>query len=70
MITLENNFKKSIIDVKVGDVVKAIDSNGNLINSEVVSIMHKNSNEFGDFLIFTILFIFTFQFIFQLNSTI
>jgi hypothetical protein len=70
VITLENNFKKSIIDVKVGDVVKAIDSNGNLINSEVVSIMHKNSNEFGDFLIFTILFIFTFQFIFQLNSTI
>ena len=70
MITLENNLKKSIIDVKVGDVVKAVDSNGNLINSEVVSIMHKNSNEFGDFLIFTILFIFTFQFIFKLNSTI
>jgi hypothetical protein len=70
VITLENNLKKSIIDVKVGDVVKAVDSNGNLINSEVVSIMHKNSNEFGDFLIFTILFIFTFQFIFKLNSTI
>ncbi len=67
---MENNLKKSIIDVKVGDVVKAVDSNGNLINSEVVSIMHKNSNEFGDFLIFTILFIFTFQFIFKLNSTI
>ena len=49
MVTLENNLKKSIIDVKVGDVVKAIDSNGNLINSEIVSIMHKNSEEFGNF---------------------
>lgn len=49
VITLENNLKKSIIDIKVGDIVKAIDSNGNLINSEVVSIMHKNSNEFAQF---------------------
>ena len=38
---------KSIIDVQVGDVVKAIDSNGNLINSEIVAILHKNQQELG-----------------------
>lgn len=32
------------MDLKTGDLVKAIDSNGNLINSEIVSIMHKNTN--------------------------
>ena len=32
------------MNLKTGDLVKAIDSNGNLINSEIVEIMHKNSN--------------------------
>ena len=32
------------MDLITGDLVKAIDSNGNLINSEIVSIMHKNTN--------------------------
>jgi hypothetical protein len=42
-------LKKAIIDVQIGDVVKAIDSNGKIIKSEVVSIMHKNSEEFGTY---------------------
>lgn len=32
------------MNIKIGDFVKAIDSNGNLIDSEIVSILHKDSN--------------------------
>ncbi len=43
-VTLFDGSTKSIMNLKTGDLVKAIDSNGNLINSEIVAIMHKNSN--------------------------
>ena len=43
-VTLLNGKNKSIMNLKTGDLVKAIDSYGNLINSEIVSIMHKNTN--------------------------
>ncbi len=33
------------MDVVIGDVVKAIDTNGDVVDSEVVSILHKNHNE-------------------------
>jgi hypothetical protein len=36
---------KSIMDVKLGDVVKAVDSIGDIIDSEVVSILHKESDK-------------------------
>ena len=36
--------KKSINDAEIGDIVKSVDSKGNLINTEIVSIMHKNTN--------------------------
>ena len=44
LITLANGETKRIMDSNVGEIVKAIDSNGNLIDTEIVSIMHKNSN--------------------------
>lgn len=44
MITLADNMKKPISDIKVGDVVKAIDTNGNIVDSEITAIMHKESD--------------------------
>jgi hypothetical protein len=44
---MSNGQKKLIIDVEPGDQVKAIDSNGQLIDTEVVSIMHKDVNKEG-----------------------
>ncbi len=38
---------KSIIDLKPGDFVKAIDSEGKLISSEIVFLMHKNTTKEG-----------------------
>lgn len=43
-MTLADGSYKNIMDIKPGDVVKAIDSGGNLIDSEVVHILHKSSN--------------------------
>ena len=48
---MKNGEERSIMDVKVGDVVKAIDSNGQLIDSEIVSNLHKDSNKEGIFLL-------------------
>ena len=44
VITLENGEKKLISDSKIGDMVKSVNSNGELVNTEIVSIMHKNLN--------------------------
>lgn len=33
------------MDVKLGDLVKAVDSAGKLVDSEIISIMHKESNK-------------------------
>ena len=33
------------MDVVIGDVVKAVDTNGDIVDSEVVSILHKNHND-------------------------
>jgi len=43
-VTLSDGTHKSIMSLKLGEIVKAIDSNGNLIDSEIVSILHKDSN--------------------------
>ena len=48
-ITLSNGEFKSIINVKIGDFVKAIDSTGNLIDSQIVGILHKASNATSKF---------------------
>jgi hypothetical protein len=44
-IILSNGNKKNIMEVVIGDVVKAIDTNGDVVDSEVVSILHKNHND-------------------------
>ena len=44
-IKLGDGKIKSIMDVKLGDVVKAVDSIGDIIDSEVVSILHKESDK-------------------------
>ena len=44
LVTLGNGEKKKIIDVNIGDHVKAVDWMGKLIDTQVVSILHKNSN--------------------------
>ncbi len=49
-VTLKNNTRKPIMQVNVGDVVKSIDSNGVLVDSEVVAILHKETHELGKFL--------------------
>lgn len=47
MVTLANGQQKAIIDVNIGDHVKAVDLMGNLVDTQVVSILHKNSNATG-----------------------
>lgn len=54
LVTLENGAKIPILNLKTGDIVKAIDSKGNLVNSEIVSILHKETNTSSN-LIFLIL---------------
>ncbi len=46
-VRLEDNTEKRIMDVKVGDIVKSVDSNGHLVNSEIVAILHKEPYELG-----------------------
>jgi hypothetical protein len=41
---LADGSEKLIGQVEIGDKLKAIDSNGQAVDSEVVSILHKNSN--------------------------
>ena len=43
-ITMKNGEKKLIGESQVGDIVKSIDSMGKLVNTEIISIMHKDSN--------------------------
>ena len=33
------------MDLKIGDLVKSIDTSGKIIDSEIVSILHKNEFE-------------------------
>jgi hypothetical protein len=47
-MSMSNGEYKSIKNAAVGDMVKAIDSSGNLIDTEIVSIMHRHSNKTGD----------------------
>ena len=44
LITLENGESKLISESKIGDIVKSVDSNGQVVDSEIISIMHKNTN--------------------------
>ena len=48
-VRLSDGSEKSVMNVELGDVVKAIDSNGNVIDSEIISIMHKDSQKEGNF---------------------
>jgi hypothetical protein len=43
MITMLDGSQKMIIESQIGDQVKSIDSNGKLVDSEIISILHKNS---------------------------
>ena len=54
LVTLSNGEQKAIIDVNIGDYVKAVDLMGNLIDTQVVSILHKNTNSTSKYLIYTI----------------
>jgi hypothetical protein len=49
-VTLSNGKQKRIGDVKVGEFVKIIDSNVHLIDTEIVSILHKETNDYGIFI--------------------
>jgi hypothetical protein len=44
---MSNGDYKPIGEATVGDMVKAVDSSGNLIDTEIVTIMHKHSNKTG-----------------------
>lgn len=46
-VTLADGTYRNIMDVKPGDLVKAVDSGGNLINTEIVGFLHKNVNSSG-----------------------
>lgn len=48
-VTLENGSQIPIMDLKQGNIVKAVDSNGNLVNSEIISILHKQTNSTSKF---------------------
>lgn len=43
-VTRSDGTPMNIMDVKPGDFIKAVDSSGRLIDSEVVQILHKNLN--------------------------
>ena len=43
-IAMADGQTKPIIDAKIGDYVKAIDSFGHLVDTQIVSILHKNTN--------------------------
>jgi hypothetical protein len=43
-VTTSDNKKMSISSVKTGDMVKAIDSDGNIIDTEIVLIFHSHTN--------------------------
>ena len=49
-VVLSTNQVIPISDLKMGDVVKSIDSNGAIINSEIVMFLH--SNQFQKSIIF------------------
>ena len=53
---LPDGSEKSINSIALGDHVKAIDSNGKLINSEVVSILHKDLQKEGNLIYLKYLF--------------
>ena len=41
---LSNGKSVPISDIKIGNMVKAIDSKGKLIDTEVIEILHRDSN--------------------------
>lgn len=45
---MQDGSEKIISNVAIGDYVKAIDSYGNLINSEIVSVLHKDAQKEGN----------------------
>ena len=43
-VTTSDNKKMSISSVKTGDMVKAIDLDGNIVDTEIVLIFHSHTN--------------------------
>lgn len=45
LVILSNNQTKPIGDIKVGDIVKAVNSQNDIIDSEVVTILHRDERK-------------------------